>query len=159
MANTPTLELTFQMKLLALIGAKHRFVGDKNTPVTLTTTGVIHDDTTTIADNFGNETLWTADDGNINNFSYLLVVTDADIVLELVNTTPATDERALLFVKANCPLLIPGQSFGGYASNTSRLDGAVLVLATDYNNINQIRAQRNVATGNGSANVRLVLIA
>jgi hypothetical protein len=158
MANTPTLELTFQMKLLALIGARFRYVGDKNTPVSLTTTGVIFEDTFILAENFGNATLWSSGNGNITAFSYMVVVSDQDVVVEVARTTPNPDERALFFVKANCPLVIPGQSFGAYASNTSRLDGTVLVSATDYDNILEIRAQRNVAAGGGAANVRLTLI-
>lgn len=158
MANTPTLSLLFEMKMLGLIGTKYRYLGDKATPVSLTTTGVVHSDTFILADNYGAATLWTVGDGNISTFQYLIIESDADVVIELSNTTPANDERALLFVKANCPLVVPGQSFGAYASVTSRLDGAVLVAATDYGNINQIRAQRNAADLVGDANIRLTLI-
>lgn len=157
---TPSLEVIQQFKMTGLVGTRPRYFGDKTQPVLPTVAGAVFDETFTLADNFGNQTLWSSgvSNGNFTAFQYMLVLCDADIVLEIANTVPANDERALIFVKANTIMVIPGQSFGAYASATSRLDGAALVLATDYNNINEIRAQRNVAAGGGAANVRLALI-
>lgn len=158
MANTPTLEVLYQLKMLALVGSRYRYIGDKNALVNPTVAGQIYEDTFTLNDNYGNAILWTSGQGNITNFKYLVVVSDQDIILEVANTTPNPDERALFLVTANVPFILPAVNVGGYANNVSRLNGAAIVSGTGYNLINEIRAQRNVATGSGAANVRLSLI-
>lgn len=144
---------------MSLLGETQRKIGEKNAPTDFTINGRIFDTGgIPIADNFGNATLWTAGAGGLTTFSYLLFTTDAAVALEFTNTVPATDERALVYVAAGAFLCIPSQFMGGFASNTSRLDGAALVLGTDYNSINEIRVQRDVAASTGVATIRLVLI-
>lgn len=153
-----TLEQIIQFSL-AVLGENTRKIGEKTSPTDLTVNGQVFDTgNVTVADNFGTATLWQANQGGMASFSYLILLTNADIYVELANTVPATDERLLFKVPANTICVLPSSVMGGFASNTSRLDGAVLVSATDYNLITDVKVQRDVADAVGDATVRLVLI-
>lgn len=144
---------------LPIIGEAVRHIGDKQTPTDLTVSGQVWDSGNfPVADAYTAATIWNGGDGGLTSFSYLIFIADSDMWLEFANTVPATDENALVFVPAGAMLVLPSAYMGGYANNTSRLDGAVLVAATDYNAINKIRVQNNVAAGAGTATCRLVLI-
>jgi len=144
---------------LAVTGEAQKLVGDTQTPQTATVNGIVYDLTFSLAAGFTAATLWETPDGQLTSFSYIVVLSDAEIVLELANTTPSPDARALFRLAANCVMVIPTGTLGAYSSDTSRLDGSALVLDTDYGTIKQIRAQRDVAGGGVAANIRLMLIA
>lgn len=153
-----TLEQVVQYTI-SLTGEAQRRIGAKNTPTNLTVTGQVFDTgNVPLADGFAQLTLWQANQGGLATFAYLLFLCTADCWLEFANTVPATDERAIVRVPANAMLVIPSAFMGGYASNTSRLDGADLVLATDYNSINEIRVQSDVALLGGAGLARMMLI-
>lgn len=142
-----------------VIGETKRLIGEKNLPTDLTINGQIWDSGNfPIADNYSAATIWNGGEGGLSSFSYLIFLANADMWLEFANTVPATDENALIFVPANAMLVLPSAYMGGYANNTSRLDGAVLVAATDYGAINKIRVQNNTPAGAGTATCRLVLL-
>jgi hypothetical protein len=144
---------------LPILGETERKIGDKTEPISLTVNGQVFDTGNfPIADNYGNLVVWSAAQGGLASFSHLIFTATADVILEFANTTPNPDERALMNVAANTMLIIPSSVMGGYASNTSRLNGAAIVSGTGFNTINEIRVQRNVATGVGAATGRLVLI-
>lgn len=145
--------------MIAVTGESKRKFGDRALSTSRTMTGPVFDTgNIVIADNFGATTLWTSPGGGLVSFDQILFISDVDVFLELVNTVPATDERLVLQVQANSPLLIPSRYMGGHTSNTSRLDGANMVEATDYDEITEIRVQRNAASLAGAATVRLMLI-
>lgn len=144
---------------MSVLGETQRKIGEKNSPTDLTVNGQIWDSGgVPVADAFGQATLWQSGNGGLTSFAYLIFTSDVDVVLEVANTTPNPDERALFLVKGGTFLIIPSTSVGGYANNTSRLDGSALVLNTDYGLISEIRVQRDVADLAGNATVRLVLI-
>lgn len=133
--------------------------GDKHDATDLTVTGQVFDSgNIPLADNFTAITLWQANQGGMASFNYLLFHSTVPCWLEIANTTPNPDERALIFVPANGVAVIPSPNMGGYASNTTRLDGADLVLATDYNAISEIRVQSDNADLAGDGLVRLMLV-
>ena len=157
-----TLTQRFEFLISGLLGENEnrpRHFGDRADSDDLTVTGQVFDTGNVIvADNFGTATLWQTGQGGLTAPAYILFISDKDIFIEIANTTPNPDERMLFEVKANALLAMPADVMGAYASNTSRLDGAVLVSATDYNAITEIKVQRDVADLVGDANVRLVLI-
>jgi hypothetical protein len=153
-----TLEQIVQFQT-SVLGESTRRVGGKAVLTNFDVDGAVYDTgNIVVADNYGAKTLWTSPGGGITSFDWLLFTTNRDVYIELVNTVPATDERLLLKVLANSYLVLPSSVMGGYASNTSRLDGAALVSATDFNLITEIRVQRDAADLDGDASVRLVLI-
>lgn len=156
-----TLTQIIQISLEMLAETERKF-GDKRTPIELTVDGQVYDTgNVTIADNFGTAVLWDAtagSNGGISSFDHLFFTSNADVWIELVNTVPATDERAYIFVPANTYLVLPSRYIGALATNTSRLDGANLVEATDFDEITQIKVQRDEADGVGDATVRLMLV-
>lgn len=144
---------------IALASEAQRRLGDKNIPTSLAVTGSVFDTGgVVIADNYGQAVLWQANQGGLASFAYALFIADQDCVLEFANTTPNPDERFLVTIKANAVLVLPSSVLGAYASNTTRLDGAALVAATDYNTINEIRVQRDAADLTADATVRLMLV-
>lgn len=153
-----TLEQRIQFTMAVQNEVLRRF-GDRNTPIEFTVDSKVFDVETTVAANYGTATLWTAGNGGISTFDFLLFSSDQDLVIELVNTTPNPDERMLVKCRANSIIVLPSQIMGAYASNTTRLDGAALVSGTDYNSINQILVQRDAATGQATATCRLMLVA
>lgn len=155
-----TLEQVVQFTI-SVLGETQRRIGQKTSPVEFTVGGAIFDTgNITVADAFGRANLWAVSQGGLTTFSYLIFTTNADIILELGNTVDAsTDARALFRIAANSFFVLPSAVMGGYTSDTSRLDGAVLVANTDYFNIDFVRVQRDVADLAGDALIRLVLIA
>jgi len=151
-----TVEITQHIKVT--LGGVVKEYGDTETPVDFTiTNGLVHEVRAVVADNYLDEVLWTAGDGNFDAFELLWFVSDADVFIELRNTQ-ATDEFILLEVKAGVPLILTSDDIAGYDTAT-RFDDAVLVEATDWDQCDQITVQRNVADAAGDATVHLVLFA
>lgn len=157
MANV--FRVAFELGVFDALNRRVQLFGDRFTPTTITPTlGVVYDATDVIPDASGRDTLWVTEQGGINTFEYMFLLSDVDVYVELVNTTPDPDERAIVFVKGGVPLVVPGGLMGGHASNTTRLDGVALVLGTDYGNITVIRVQNDAEEGAGDATVRLILV-
>ena len=112
--------------------------------------------TVTVADNYNLETLWTSGDGGVSTFTHALILSDNDILVEL-RTDNGTPEFSLIQVKANCPTYIGGFSASGTA--TALTDDTQSVEDTDFDSIDRIQAQRNVADAVGDATVTIVLLA
>ncbi len=154
-----TFKVAFEFAVRSSLGKVLQSLGDRFIRTTITPTlGIVFDVGDVIADNFGQDTLWTTGQGGIDTFEYLFFLSDVDVYLEVANTDTSPDERFLVLVRGGIPLVIPGGLMGGYGSDTSRLDGSVLVLSTDYDNITEIRVQRDEAEGVGDATVRLMLV-
>lgn len=155
-----TLQQLVEYTITGLIGETSRKIGERQAPTLLTVNGQVWDSGNfPVADNFGQATIWQTGNGGLTAPSYIFILSTADLIVELANTTPNPDERMLFRVAANALCVIPSSIMGGYASNTSRLDGAALVSGTDYNTITEIRVQRDAATGAGAASVRIILLA
>lgn len=153
-----TLEQIIQFQLSVLDESVRR-IGEKSEPTDLTVTGQVFDTGNfPVTDNYGTAEIWAANQGGLASFAYLIFMANVAMTLEVANTTPNPDERALFRVPANAMLVLPSGTMGGYASNTTRLDGAANVLNTDYGTINSVRVQRDVADLAGDATCRLVLI-
>lgn len=154
-----TFKVAFEFSVLDPNDRLLRVFGDRFTQTTIKPTlGVLFDGIDIIPDASGQDTLWVTGQGGVDTFEYMFLLSDVDVYVEVANTTPDPDERALVFVKGGIPLVIPGGKMGGYASNTSRLDGSILVSGTDYDNITEIRVQNDALDGVGDATVRLLLL-
>jgi hypothetical protein len=138
------------------VGGELKEAGSRTVAEEVTVDGYVFETRAAVPDNYLDQILWTAGDGGIDDFDVLYVESDEDIFLELRNTQ-ATDEFVLLEVKAGVPLILRSDDVAGYQS-TTRLDDAELVEATDYDQVDRITAQRNVADDEGDATVRLLLI-
>lgn len=142
----------------SVLGEVVRRVGSKTSTVSLTVDGLVFDTNVVIADNYEQKTLWQSGDGGVTSFDHLLFLASADVFLEIANTATSPDERMIVFVPANALVSLPSRYVGAYVSDTSRLDGVEMVEATDYDEITEIRVQRNAADLEGDATIRLVLI-
>lgn len=132
-------------------------IGSKVTPLTLTlTNGTRYDTLVVVADNYGAETLWTTGGGGMDTFEVALVYSDVDVWLELRNEQ-ATDEFALVQIQGGVWHVLSTDNMGGYQTMT-RIDGAVLADNTDYGQIDNITAHRDVAAAAGAATVHLILL-
>lgn len=109
----------------------------------------------TIADNYGEDILWASGDGGLDNYTHGFIYSDQDLIVEL-KTDNGTPEYVLLEVKANVIASLPAIAGG---NTTESIDGAVLVDGTDYDDVVQIRIQRDVADAVGDATVSLFLFA
>jgi hypothetical protein len=155
-----TLEQTIQFTIDGILGETKRNIGEKGSPTDFTIAGQVFDTgNLTLADNYTALTVWDSGQGGMTAPSFIIVISNVDVYLELANTTPATDERLILKIKANAFCVIPANLIAGYANNTSRLDGAALVLNTDYGAITHLAIQNDGADLAGDATIRVVLIA
>lgn len=121
------------------------------------TNGLVHEVRAIVADDYGVEKLWGTGDGNLDNFELLWFLSDVDVFLEL-RSDMAADEFILIEVKADVPLILTSDDMAGH-DTASRLDGAVLVEATDYAQVDQITVGNDAADAAGDAKVHLVLFA
>jgi len=110
--------------------------------------------TKTIADNYGEDVLWTTGDGGLDTFTYGFIMSDQDIWVQLRNDDTGTAEYVRMLVPANVLTTIPAKCAG---NTTDAFDGAVLVDNTDYADTDQIAVHRDVADGVGDAVVSMYL--
>jgi hypothetical protein len=106
-----------------------------------------------VADNYGTVTLWTTTDGGLTTFTHGWIFSDQDVVVEL-RTDNVSPEYASIFVKANVLTAITAKTSG---NTTETLDGAILVDGTDFDDVDRIEVQRDVADAIGDATVDLIL--
>lgn len=132
-------------------------LGSLTTAQTITlTSGHKFETIKTIADNYGYDAIWTKGDGGLDTFEVALIYSDADVVLEL-KTDNATPEYILLKIQGGVwHILLTSDDMGG--DTVASIDGAVTVDGTDYDQIQEISAQRDVADAAGDAIVHLVLL-
>lgn len=116
------------------------------------TTGQPHYAEHTIADNYGKDVLWTAGDGGKDTFELCIIVPSVAVFVELRNDA-STPDFVLMQLAANMPLLLTTDDMG-HATSTA-LDSAVLVEATDYDQVDRIEVNRDVADAVGDAIVKL----
>ena len=147
-----TIKLTQHFTLT--VGGEAKEAGSLTVPQEITVDGLIFEVRTTVATEYIDEVLWTAGNGNIDDFDFLWFESDQDVFLELRNTM-ATDEFLLFEVKAGVPFVLTSDDIAGYQT-TTRFDDAALVEATDFDQADQITVQNNT-TGGTAATVRLVL--
>lgn len=155
MSVTASLTTHLTLTVGSLTGSVVKTFGSLTTPADITLTdGLIHEVRAVVEDDYGVETLWTTGDGNLDTFEFLWFMTDAAVFLEL-RTDMATDEYLILPVQAYVPFILAGDDAAGI--DADRLDGAVLVEATDYAQVDRIRVCRDVADAAGDATVHLLL--
>ena len=148
-----TIEITNQLDVQ---GDPSIHVGDKNTPVeVLVTNGeVLHIDKVVVEDDYGRVTLWATGNGGVSDFTWGLIVSDSDLLIEVKNNF-GTPQYSLRNIVANIPYY-----FGYYASGgtTERLSGtAVVVSGTGFGPVTQIKVCNNVAESVGDATLSFFL--
>lgn len=132
--------------------------GKRDVPVEVTVDGQKYDVSAqvvnTSGDNFNSKTLWEAGDGGLDDFDFLWLLSDADVLLELRNDA-GTPEFMVVQVKANSPYKLRSTEF---LANTTGMgaDGSATTLAT----CDQIKVKNNAtgAVATTTANVRLILV-
>lgn len=130
-------------------------LGSKDTETTLSSdAAVLAVRQKVVADNYGEDILWATGDGGLDTPSQAFILSDQAIYIEL-KTDNASPEYVLLLIPANIITAVP-LKVGG--DDTESIDGAVLVDATDYDDVVQIRVQRDAAEGAGDATVSLYLV-
>ena len=128
--------------------------GDLEADVTITlTSGGYFRAHKLLADNFTADIFWTKGEGGMDTFTHGFVFSNQDVVVEL-RTDKGTAEFVLLFIRANelTPLAV---KVGG--NTTESLDGLILVDGTDFDDVDRIEIQRDVADAVGDATVSLYL--
>lgn len=151
-----TLSLTQKFEATLADGTKLD-IGSKTTPLTLTlTTGTRYDTLVTVADDYGSEVLWTTGGGGMDTFEAALIYSDVDVFIELRNEQ-STDEFSLIFIQGGVWHLLSSDDMGAYQT-TTRIDGSALVDNTDFGQVDNITAVRNVADAAGDALVHLILL-
>ena len=138
------------------IGGELKEGGSRTAAEEISVDGHVFEVRTQIDDNYLDEVLWTTGDGAVDDFDFLWFESDADVFLELRNTR-SPDEFLLFEVSADIPFMLSSDDVGAY-DTTTRIDDAQLVEATDFDQVDQITVQNNVADAAGDATVRLVLI-
>jgi len=139
----------------ALIVDGHVVLGDKvsDTPITLANGQQFAVEGKVIADDYGEDVLWETGDGGMDTFSHGFIYSDKDVWLQMRNTQ-GTPQYILRKIDANVLTEITGTTGG---STSALIDGADLVEATDWDQVDQIRVQRDEADGEGDASVSLYL--
>lgn len=150
-----TVEITTHLKVT--VGGVVKEYGSKLLPVEFDITeGHVYEVRTLVADDYDTAILWATGDGDMDNFKLLYIISDADIYIEL-RSDMGTAEYALFEVKAGVPLIFASDNMGAQAA-AARLDGAILVEDTDFAQIDQIVAGRDVADAAGDAQIYMVLL-
>jgi len=136
-------------------GEDDPIISDRLTAKTFTTTnGVVLKVTgVTIADAFGEDVLWSKGDGGIDTFSHAFIFSTQELFVEL-RTDNGTPEYVLIRIPANVFAFLPGVAGG---DTTESIDGADLTDGTDFDDVDQIRVQRDEADGEGDATVDLYI--
>lgn len=133
------------------VGGEIKKGGSRNTAVTRTMTGGVYETRTTVADNYAVETLWDTGYGNLDNWNYLFILSNENVLLELsYDRGGASEHISIVQVTADVPMMINGDAISDVALVAG---GAVTTYACD-----QIRVMNNQAEAAGDATVRLVLI-
>lgn len=152
-----TLNLTQHFKI-TLADSSVLEIGSKTTAQTLTlTAGTAVEIVDVIADNYGEDVLWTTGGGGLDTFEALLFYSDVDIYLEFRTDLGAGAQYILHKFQGGVWHLLTSDDIASAAASV--LDGAVLVEDTDYAQIDQIEAHRDEADGQGDATVHLILLA
>jgi hypothetical protein len=157
-----TLKQLIEYSISGLLGmdANRPFkFGDRADPTSLDIAGQVWDSNSfTVEDDFGEVDVWELNQGGMGTPKFILILSTADVWVELANTAAATDRRMMFQVRANALCVIPSEFMDGYVSNTSHFDGAALVGGTDYFNIQSLVVHNDAVEGAGDATVRVVLI-
>ena len=132
------------------VGGETKTGGSRTTPVARTMGGTLYEVVATVADDYAVETLWDTGYGNLDNWDFLFILSDEDVLLELsYDRAGASEVICVIKVTANVPMMINGDAIYGTALVAA---GAVTTVACD-----QIRVMNNQADAAGDATVRLVL--
>ena len=126
-------------------------VGSRATPTTFQITGNRYDTFTVVEDGYGVQTLWSTGDGGFGTFVIGFIETDQDCIVELYDS--ASGIAVARPLKAKVPYYLHNSSMDAVAGDILT-DGSESSLARE---IERIKVQRNVADGEGDANVRLLL--
>ena len=116
---------------------------------------VVYRSTITVEDDYNVETIWAAGDGGLTTFDQGIILSDQDVLVEMRNDAGSA-EFALIQVRANTPFYFGPFLAAGTAGEL--VDGAESVENTDFDSIDRIQIQRNVADNVGNATVTLALV-
>lgn len=138
-------------KFLVTIGGEKKEGGSVSAEVDRTMAGGVYEVIAQVADNYAVEMLWDAGHGNIDNWDWLFILSDEDVILELTyDRAGAGEVVCCVYVTADVPMMINGDAIYG----TALVAGdATTTVACD-----QIRVKNNQADEAGDATIRLVLI-
>lgn len=109
----------------------------------------------TVADNYGEDILWQASDGGIDEFTHCYIYSTQDIWVALRNDASSA-EFVRLFIPANILAWLPGRVGG---DGTNAFDGAALAEGTDWDHVDRVEVYRDAADGQGDASVSLFMFA
>jgi len=151
-----TLNITQHMTMTLADGTELK-LGDLATPKTLTlTNGTKFEIIDVIADDFGQDVLWTTGEGGMDTFEVMLVYSDADIWLEFRTDLGAGAQFIIHKLQGGVWHLLTSDDLASAAATV--LDGAVLVDDTDFAQIDRIEAYRDAVADAGDAIVHLILL-
>jgi len=138
-------------KFRVTTGGEDKEGGSLSTEVDRTMTGGIYEVTAVVADDYAVELLWDTGYGNLDNWDWLYILSDEDVILELTyDRAGAGEVVCCIKVTANVPMMINGDAIYGTALTAG---STTTTVACD-----QIRVKNNQADAAGDATVRLVLI-
>jgi len=116
-------------------------------------TGNRYDVSEIVADNYGVVTLWEDGDGGITDFDFGYLESDKECLVELHDAE--SDISIVRPLKPGLPFYIHNEKVKAAASNILSDQSET----TDFDSLDRIKVQRNVAEDEGDARVRFVLIA
>ena len=107
--------------------------------------------TAIVADSYTAVTMWTAGDSGVSDFDVGVILSDETVLAEF-RSTAGTPDYAAIGITANIPFIFSSDDF---VANTSAI--ITSTSSTTTNLIDRIVVQRNVADGQGDADVTLIL--
>ena len=104
-----------------------------------------------VADNYTAVTMWTAGDSGVSNFDVGIILSDQAVLAEF-RSTAGTPDYAAIGIAANVPFIFSSDDF---VAITSAIVSTTVQTSTTL--LDRIVVQRNVANGQGDADVTLML--
>ena len=101
-----TLSLALQATVVDALGFTH-VLGSVAAPISITANGVVMDDTIAVAAGV-TKTIYTVANGGTGNFTFLMLVSDQAMQVEIATAAGASGTQSLVFtLAANVPIIIP----------------------------------------------------
>lgn len=137
---------------LVEVGGEVKALGSRNVPEEVALASeAVKEVRITVEDDYNVEVLWADSDAGMASWEVMLILSDADILIELARDLAGTPSYSLFKVKADVPFILCADDM----LNTVMADGS----ATTMDTIERVRAQNNVADDAGDAVVRALFLA
>lgn len=134
------------------IGGELKTLGSRNTPVSVTLPlEAVKELQITVEDDYNVEVLWADTDAGMPSWEVMIILSDADVLVELARDLAGTPSYSVFGVRANVPFILCADD----VLNTELTDGSVTTMDT----IERVRVQRNTGADTGDAKVRALLLA